>query len=179
VAAPVEVAAVAEPIPAVAAAPEEVVIKPKSKRGFASMTPERRREIAAKGGKSVPKTSRYFYQSHENASNAGKIGGKVKGPRKPKAKPEAVTVAPEPTPTVVEAVPVEIPIEHTPVEHTVFDTPVLEAPVEQTVVEAQPEVAPEPVPEVVPPSPIETITEGEPEIPEYLRRLAGVKTENI
>jgi hypothetical protein len=56
---------------------------------------------------------------------------------------------------------------------------VTEAPVEQTVVEAQPEVAPEPVPEVVPPSPIETITEGEPEIPEYLRRLAGVKTENI
>jgi general stress protein YciG len=37
--------------------------KPKGKRGFASMDPEKQREIARKGGKSVPDEKRAFAQS--------------------------------------------------------------------------------------------------------------------
>jgi uncharacterized protein len=48
----------------------------KSKRGFASMDPERQREIASKGGKSVAPEKRSFSQSAELASKAGRIGGK-------------------------------------------------------------------------------------------------------
>jgi uncharacterized protein len=54
--------------------------KPKSKRGFASMSPEKRREIARKGGKSVPNEKRSFSQSAELASNAGRKGGKAVNP---------------------------------------------------------------------------------------------------
>ena len=46
-----------------------------SKRGFASMDPERRREIAAKGGRSVPKEARGFSRNPELASEAGRKGG--------------------------------------------------------------------------------------------------------
>jgi general stress protein YciG len=152
--------------------------KPKSKRGFASMTPERRREIAAKGGRAVPKESRYFAQSHANASEAGKVGGKVKGPRKPKPQAEAIPQVAEAAPTVAAEAP--MPVEQVPTEHTVFDTveptPV-EAPEAAPVVETQDEVqvAAETAPE--PTSPADTITEGEPEIPAYLRRLAGGATD--
>jgi len=146
--------------------PDLAPVKPKSKRGFASMTPERRREIAAKGGRNVPVTSRYFSQSHQNAAEAGRIGGRVKGPRKPKAKPEAATVVAEPLPTVVEAV-----------ADTIVEPEVM-AQVEQ-VVEAVTEPMEQTVVEAAPASPIETIVEGEPEIPEYLRRLAGGGSINI
>lgn len=46
-----------------------------STRGFASMTPERRREIASKGGKAVPKEARYFARNRETATKAGRKGG--------------------------------------------------------------------------------------------------------
>jgi uncharacterized protein len=46
-----------------------------SKRGFASMDPERRREIAAKGGRSVPKEARGFSRNPDLASQAGRKGG--------------------------------------------------------------------------------------------------------
>lgn len=49
--------------------------KPKSKRGFASMSPELRREIASKGGKSVPKEKRSFSRDRKLASSAGRTGG--------------------------------------------------------------------------------------------------------
>ncbi len=42
-----------------------------SKRGFASMSPEKQREIASKGGKSVPSEKRSFSQNRDLASNAG------------------------------------------------------------------------------------------------------------
>jgi general stress protein YciG len=45
------------------------------KRGFASMSEERRREIASKGGKSVPAEKRYFAQNTAFASEAGRKGG--------------------------------------------------------------------------------------------------------
>jgi uncharacterized protein len=49
--------------------------KPKSKRGFASMSPEKQREIASKGGKSVPAEKRSFAQSAALAAKAGQKGG--------------------------------------------------------------------------------------------------------
>jgi len=46
-----------------------------SSRGFASMSQEKRREIASKGGKSVPAEKRSFAQNRELASQAGRKGG--------------------------------------------------------------------------------------------------------
>lgn len=47
----------------------------KDKRGFASMDPEKRRAIAASGGKSVPKEKRSFSKDRTLASAAGRKGG--------------------------------------------------------------------------------------------------------
>lgn len=44
-------------------------------RGFASMTAERRREIAAMGGRSVPKYKRTFRKNRALAKSAGRKGG--------------------------------------------------------------------------------------------------------
>jgi uncharacterized protein len=49
--------------------------KKKSTRGFASMDPEKQREIARKGGKSVPSENRSFSQNPTLASEAGRKGG--------------------------------------------------------------------------------------------------------
>jgi uncharacterized protein len=46
-----------------------------SKKGFASMDAEKRREIARKGGQSVPNEKRSFSQNHKLASEAGRKGG--------------------------------------------------------------------------------------------------------
>jgi general stress protein YciG len=56
--------------------------KPKGKRGFASMDPEKQREIARKGGKSVPDEKRAFSQSADLASRAGQKGGRNVDPKK-------------------------------------------------------------------------------------------------
>ena len=45
------------------------------KRGFASMSEARRREIASKGGKSVPAGKRAFSLNPALASEAGRKGG--------------------------------------------------------------------------------------------------------
>jgi hypothetical protein len=50
-------------------------LKPKSTRGFASMTPERRREIARLGGRAVPAEKRSFSTDPTLASSAGRKGG--------------------------------------------------------------------------------------------------------
>ncbi len=50
-----------------------------SKRGFASMSPEKQREIASKGGKSVPSDRRSFAQNRDLASAAGRKGGQISG----------------------------------------------------------------------------------------------------
>ncbi|GLI94314.1 general stress protein [Methylocystis echinoides] len=52
----------------------------KSKRGFASMDPEKQREIARKGGLSVPPERRSFSQSSDLASKAGQKGGRAVAP---------------------------------------------------------------------------------------------------
>jgi uncharacterized protein len=50
-------------------------IRAKQHRGFALMTPEKRKEIAARGGSAVPAHLRSFTQSRELAASAGKKGG--------------------------------------------------------------------------------------------------------
>jgi len=55
-----------------------------SKRGFASMDPERQREIARKGGASVPSEKRSFSQDRSLAAQAGRKGGEAShGSRRP------------------------------------------------------------------------------------------------
>ena len=48
-----------------------------SKRGFASMSPEKQRDISSKGGKSVPSEKRSFSQNRDLAAQAGRKGGQV------------------------------------------------------------------------------------------------------
>ena len=50
-----------------------------SKRGFASMSADKVREIASKGGKSVPSEKRSFSQDRGLASTAGRKGGTSSG----------------------------------------------------------------------------------------------------
>ncbi len=54
----------------------------KSNRGFASMDPAKRREIAIMGGKSVPSYKRSFSQNAELAATAGRKGGQKVSPDK-------------------------------------------------------------------------------------------------
>lgn len=44
-------------------------------RGFGSMDPDKQRDIASKGGQSVPDEKRSFSQDRELASEAGRKGG--------------------------------------------------------------------------------------------------------
>jgi len=53
---------------------DETEVKPKP-RGFAAMTPERRREVASRGGSAVPADRRHFSRDKECASYAGMKGG--------------------------------------------------------------------------------------------------------
>ena len=58
--------------------------KTKSTRGFASMDAARQREIASKGGQSVPQEKRSFSQDRELAAQAGRKGGQnSRGGRNP------------------------------------------------------------------------------------------------
>jgi general stress protein YciG len=54
----------------------------KKKRGFGSMDPERQREIARKGGRSVPAEKRSFSQNSDLAAQAGRKGGQSVDPAK-------------------------------------------------------------------------------------------------
>lgn len=49
--------------------------RPRGRRGFAAMDPDRRREIARKGGASVPNEKRSFAKDRDLAANAGRKGG--------------------------------------------------------------------------------------------------------
>jgi general stress protein YciG len=51
--------------------------RPKARRGFAAMSPEKRREIARKGGAAVPSEKRSFSQSPDLAAKAGRKGGET------------------------------------------------------------------------------------------------------
>lgn len=62
------------------AEPRQPEAKPaRSGRGFAAMDPERQREIARKGGRSVPDEKRSFSQNRELAAAAGRKGGQESG----------------------------------------------------------------------------------------------------
>ena len=50
---------------------------PQKRKGFASMSPERLKEISTLGGKSVPAESRAFSRNRELAIAAGKKSGKM------------------------------------------------------------------------------------------------------
>lgn len=52
---------------------------PRRPQGFAALSPEARREIASKGGKSVPPENRSFSRDRTLASAAGIKGGVVRG----------------------------------------------------------------------------------------------------
>lgn len=55
--------------------PEQSVTEEKGPRGFAALTPERRRKIAAMGGRAVPKYKRTFRKNRQLAKVAGRKGG--------------------------------------------------------------------------------------------------------
>jgi hypothetical protein len=55
---------------------------PPKPRGFAAMTPERRREIAAKGGRALKPEQRAYSRDRDLASAAGRLGGSMVPPEK-------------------------------------------------------------------------------------------------
>jgi general stress protein YciG len=58
--------------------------KPKSMRGFASMSPERRKEVCSAGGKAAHAKGKAHKFTTEEARLAGKIGGqKIKDKAEP------------------------------------------------------------------------------------------------
>lgn len=63
--------------------------KPKSKRGFAAMSPEKQKEIAARGGKKAHEKGRAHTFTSEEAKQAGAKGGTVAAARKRKRKRSA------------------------------------------------------------------------------------------
>lgn len=63
--------------------PTETVTPAKQRRGFAAMTPERRLEIARKGGASVHPANRSFSRDRGLAASAGAAGGRVSRRSKP------------------------------------------------------------------------------------------------
>lgn len=52
-------------------------VRTKSRRGFAAMAPDVRREIARKGGASVPGEKRSFAKDRDLAATAGRKGGET------------------------------------------------------------------------------------------------------
>lgn len=58
----------------------DVLETSRSRRGFAAMNPERRREIARQGGASVPGHKRSFSMDRALAADAGRKGGKASRP---------------------------------------------------------------------------------------------------
>jgi general stress protein YciG len=57
-------------------------VVPCGKRGFAAMSPEKRKEIASKGGKSVPASKRAFLVNRDLAVKAGRKSGQARRPEK-------------------------------------------------------------------------------------------------
>ena len=56
--------------------PETPADRPlKQRRGFAAMSPEKRRAIAAKGGAAVPADKRSYSQDRNLAATSGRKGG--------------------------------------------------------------------------------------------------------
>jgi general stress protein YciG len=62
--------------------PESQARPAKRPRGFAMLSPERRREVAFMGGKAVPDEKRSFFRSPQLAAQAGRVGGHATSPEK-------------------------------------------------------------------------------------------------
>ena len=58
--------------------------KPKQRRGFAAMDPEKRRAIAAKGGAGAAPENRSFSKDRSLAASAGAKGGERSGAKRKK-----------------------------------------------------------------------------------------------
>jgi len=50
---------------------------PRARRGFAAMSPEKRREIARRGGAAVKPENRSFAKDRDLAASAGRKGGEA------------------------------------------------------------------------------------------------------
>lgn len=60
----------------------------KERRGFASMTPEKQREIASKGGRAAHQKGTAHEWTSEEARNAGRKGGQISRGGRGRLKPE-------------------------------------------------------------------------------------------
>ena len=70
----------------------------KERRGFASMSPEKQREIASKGGRAAHEKGTAHEWSADEARNAGRKGGQVsRGGRGRLVVPDSLAPAPGPT----------------------------------------------------------------------------------
>ncbi|WP_121352213.1 KGG domain-containing protein [Flavisolibacter nicotianae] len=56
--------------------------QPKSRRGFAAMSPERQRAIASQGGRAAHQQGVAHEWSSEEAKEAGKKGGQISGKKR-------------------------------------------------------------------------------------------------
>ena len=54
-----------------------MIDKPKARRGFASMSPEKQREIASKGGRAAHEKGTAHEWTSEEARSAGRKGGQI------------------------------------------------------------------------------------------------------
>lgn len=77
-----------------------------SKRGFASMDPALQREIASKGGRSVPPEERSFSRDRTLAQEAGRKGGSVTGRSRSRG-PRVTKPVPAPWPYPDNGIPTE------------------------------------------------------------------------
>jgi hypothetical protein len=63
----------------------------KERRGFASMTPEKQREIASKGGRAAHAKGTAHEWTSEEARNAGRKGGQISRGGRGRLRPEEMT----------------------------------------------------------------------------------------
>lgn len=63
----------------------------KERRGFASMTPEKQREIASKGGRAAHQKGTAHEWTSEEARNAGRKGGQISRGGRGRLKPEEMS----------------------------------------------------------------------------------------
>jgi len=57
---------------------DQVIQKPKARRGFAAMPREKMLEFASKGGASVPAEKRMYYKDGTLAKDCARMGGHAK-----------------------------------------------------------------------------------------------------
>lgn len=73
----------------------------KERRGFASMTPEKQREIASKGGRAAHAKGTAHEWTSEEARQAGRKGGQISRGGRGRLKPEEISgiagISSEPT----------------------------------------------------------------------------------